>query len=107
MLVQLNSRTNTEINTLSLHDALPICTTRTCPLASWPSATRSIRSCTMWPMRAAPSFRWRNRRFICLRRAADRKSTRLNSSHLVNSYAVFYLKEKKQHEDTTTLKQHG
>src|SRR5256885_3359805 len=32
------------------------------------------------------------------RRAADRKSTRLNSSHLVISYAVFCLKKKKQHD---------
>src|SRR5256885_7661159 len=31
---------------------------------------------------------------------ADRKSTRLNSSHLVISYAVFCLKKKKQHEPT-------
>src|SRR5256885_6794432 len=30
-----------------------------------------------------------------VRRAADRKSTRLNSSHLVISYAVFCLKKKK------------
>src|SRR5688500_19125907 len=30
-------------------------------------------------------------------RAGDRKSTRLNSSHLVISYAVFCLKKKKQH----------
>src|SRR5256885_10833299 len=30
--------------------------------------------------------------------AADRKSTRLNSSHLVISYAVFCLKKKKTHE---------
>src|SRR2546426_8137125 len=29
--------------------------------------------------------------------AADRKSTRLNSSHLVISYAVFCLKKKKMH----------
>src|SRR5256885_9837196 len=29
-------------------------------------------------------------------RASDRKSTRLNSSHLVISYAVFCLKKKKQ-----------
>src|SRR2546426_5942434 len=29
--------------------------------------------------------------------ARDRKSTRLNSSHLVISYAVFCLKKKKQH----------
>src|SRR5256885_12949489 len=30
-------------------------------------------------------------------RLADRKSTRLNSSHLVISYAVFCLKKKNQH----------
>src|SRR2546426_2908375 len=30
------------------------------------------------------------------RRGQDRKSTRLNSSHLVNSYAVFCLKKKKK-----------
>src|SRR5256885_10834028 len=32
----------------------------------------------------------------CSWRAADRKSTRLNSSHLVISYAVFCLKKKKR-----------
>src|SRR5256885_4023091 len=31
------------------------------------------------------------------REPGDRKSTRLNSSHLVISYAVFCLKKKKQH----------
>src|ERR1039457_2409559 len=31
---------------------------------------------------------------------SDRKSTRLNSSHLVISYAVFCLKKKKQKQDT-------
>src|SRR5256885_8585797 len=38
----------------------------------------------------APSSRWRTRS------ASDRKSTRLNSSHLVISYAVFCLKKKKK-----------
>src|SRR2546426_4769857 len=33
----------------------------------------------------------------------DRKSTRLNSSHLVISYAVFCLKKKNKHGLTTTL----
>src|SRR5688500_19887160 len=37
---------------------------------------------------------WREE--IRTRLAGDRKSTRLNSSHLVNSYAVFCLKKKKQ-----------
>src|SRR5256885_2591957 len=38
--------------------------------------------------------------YLCLRRTTrdrDRKSTRLNSSHLVISYAVFCLKKKKKH----------
>src|SRR3989454_2568869 len=34
--------------------------------------------------------------------ALDRKSTRLNSSHLVISYAVFCLKKKKKHRETST-----
>src|SRR5256885_11071179 len=34
--------------------------------------------------------------------AGDRKSTRLNSSHLVISYAVFCLKKKKNNNYTTT-----
>src|SRR2546426_2545188 len=38
------------------------------------------------------------------RLATDRKSTRLNSSHLVISYAVFCLKKKKQHD---VLEQHA
>src|SRR5256885_5280180 len=39
---------------------------------------------------------------VLSRAAADRKSTRLNSSHLVISYAVFCLKKKK-HANTTAL----
>src|SRR2546426_8350316 len=35
-----------------------------------------------------------------LYRRRDRKSTRLNSSHLVISYAVFCLKKKKKHENS-------
>src|SRR3989454_8509769 len=34
----------------------------------------------------------------------DRKSTRLNSSHLVISYAVFCLKKKKKHCTSTTMR---
>src|SRR2546426_7135211 len=35
--------------------------------------------------------------------ASDRKSTRLNSSHLVISYAVFCLKKKKKHNPDKRL----
>src|SRR5205807_9014149 len=37
---------------------------------------------------------WKTRSCIRPRRNQDRKSTRLNSSHLVTSYAVFCLKKK-------------
>src|SRR5256885_12790825 len=39
----------------------------------------------------------------CQRRVVDRKSTRLNSSHLVISYAVFCLKKKKTSEQNRNL----
>src|SRR5205814_3214496 len=43
----------------------------------------------------------RERRRACARpRAGDRKSTRLNSSHLGISYAVFCLKKKKHNDHT-------
>src|SRR2546426_7459420 len=37
---------------------------------------------------------------LTLSERADRKSTRLNSSHLVISYAVFCLKKKKQNDES-------
>src|SRR5260363_463052 len=36
--------------------------------------------------------------------ASDRKSTRLNSSHQIISYAVFCLKKKKKNKDIETIK---
>src|SRR3989454_1688215 len=39
----------------------------------------------------------------CVRQVRDRKSTRLNSSHLVISYAVFCLKKKTIDSDETEL----
>src|SRR5256885_10735573 len=42
--------------------------------------------------------RWRSFRQVTL--PADRKSTRLSSSHLVISYAVFCLKKKKKKKDS-------
>src|SRR5256885_10511119 len=47
------------------------------------------------PVRASPSPATRS---WASSRSPDRKSTRLNSSHLVISYAVFCLKKKKIHQ---------
>src|SRR5256885_12939393 len=49
------------------------------------------------PLGCAPSQARGRRRFQCGQGNRDRKSTRLNSSHLVISYAVFCLKKKKTH----------
>src|SRR2546430_5246277 len=68
-----NDTATTEIYTLSLHDALPIFT--------YPRTSSRFLSGDMVPQ---------------LKPTADRKSTRLNSSHSQISYAVFCLKKKKQ-----------
>src|SRR5258708_25112098 len=77
-----NDTATTEIYTLSLHDALPISET------PWPVACA--------PLRRRPGSRSRRRRSA---QAGDRKSTRLNSSHQIISYAVFCLKKKKHAND--------
>src|SRR5947207_2834101 len=71
----------TEIYTLSLHDALPISSNGTPRRAKATSATR-------WRSVSSSSAAW-------IFAITDRKSTRLNSSHTVISYAVFCLKKKK------------
>src|SRR6266850_2496544 len=69
-----NDPAPTEIYTLSLHDALPIC--------------RASASCTSPATMSRPI----GMRSAMATGPVDRKSTRLNSSHLVSSYAVFCLK---------------
>src|SRR5256885_6020580 len=66
-----NDTATTEIYTLSLHDALPI-------------SAKAIMGLVHWE----GSLDWKGQSLT------DRKSTRLNSSHLVISYAVFCLKKK-------------
>src|SRR5690349_24980935 len=71
-----NDTATTEIYTLSLHDALPI----------------FLRGSTSKSgMRLPDSCRGSNS-------SGDRKSTRLNSSHVEISYAVFCLKKKKKNK---------
>src|SRR5256885_8084895 len=69
-----NDTATTEIYTLSLHDALPI-------LSAFPA--REEKKAIVFPSEDQAGWK------------SDRKSTRLNSSHLVISYAVFCLKKKK------------
>src|SRR5256885_12609192 len=44
---------------------------------------------------------------VLVNEGRDRKSTRLNSSHLVISYAVFCLKKKKKNEKLSHLSDHN
>src|SRR5438034_8712457 len=71
-----NATATTEIYTLSLHDALPISQCR--------------RRGELTTRHFSPN------RLPWDRSPTDRKSTRLNSSHTVISYAVFCLKKKNE-----------
>src|SRR5256885_17189895 len=90
-----NDTATTEIYTLSLHDALPI-------------LSGSLRANVVAGQSVSVSdptvLKWFNTAAFCAPSAPcvnpngsnlDRKSTRLNSSHLVISYAVFCLKKNK------------
>src|SRR5256885_3532352 len=83
-----NDTATTEIYTLSLHDALPISAVNTMPL------TKGMLNSKEKPI--APPKNSARSVAITANSLADRKSTRLNSSHLVISYAVFCLKKKKK-----------
>src|SRR5256885_11469205 len=78
-----NDTATTEIYTLSLHDALPISHDFR-DVAEGRVVTIEV------PIRSEAA-------------GADRKSTRLNSSHLVISYAVFCLKKKTHKEPQLAL----
>src|SRR5256885_13259977 len=86
-----NDTATTEIYTLSLHDALPIFDP-TGRAASGPDLALAQPA----PPPARPELgREHPERARPRALPLDRKSTRLNSSHLVISYAVFCLKKKK------------
>src|SRR3989442_7466376 len=82
-----NDTATTEIYTLSLHDALPI------------SLQREARG-----DRVAVEHPHRLQRVLLetVRMFQDRKSTRLNSSHVRISYAVFCLKKKYRESERWT-----
>src|SRR3712207_7888144 len=85
MFFFFNDTATTEIYTLSLHDALPICPGRPRPAGPAAGAAQpDRRRVHVVAPRRDRRLGWR-----------DRKSTRLNSSHANISYAVFCLKKKK------------
>src|SRR5690606_41814590 len=101
LFVCFSASAATDIHTLSLHDALPIYESarfdveRTGALADRPGRLVAV------PLeRVARDFRlttdsWSTEDFAFTIYSPDRKSTRLNSSHVKISYAVFCLKKKK------------
>src|SRR3712207_8345208 len=94
-----NDTATTEIYTLSLHDALPI--SGRSGSAGGVGRNRGGnrpdgRSCPRSGRYPSPSARVGGGSRCTPRARRDRKSTRLNSSHANNSYAVFCLKKKKK-----------
>src|SRR5256885_12052145 len=88
-----NDTATTEIYTLSLHDALPISSWSTRPSDAMVASTFNLSARESVHRRRSGERRPLSR--IAYGGPIDRKSTRLNSSHLVISYAVFCLKKKK------------
>src|SRR3712207_8795225 len=94
-----NDTATTEIYTLSLHDALPICYRAHQGKRRYHGCVPEV--CAEAPQRprvhevnGVQRAEQRERVRGHVQRVLDRKSTRLNSSHANISYAVFCLKKK-------------
>src|SRR5699024_11638826 len=70
--------------------------------AAPPAAPRAPQAAPTAPRRPVTANECRDHLFSLSQQRGDRKSTRLNSSHVSISYAVFCLKKKKQQNKTTT-----
>src|SRR3712207_8238976 len=95
-----NDTATTEIYTLSLHDALPICrrlpdVRHVLPQQAEPSGRRDRRYHSTLEERGLRQGWRRDGAAPRRRRPGERKSTRLHSRHANISYAVFCLKKKK------------
>src|SRR3712207_9469967 len=97
-----NDTATTEIYTLSLHDALPICDSdrHLDELAHHFLEAQGLDKAVDYSIRAAKRamslMAYEEGADLYDRAFQDRKSTRLNSSHANISYAVFCLKKKNQ-----------
>src|SRR5690606_42146292 len=92
-LISFTDPATTAIYPLSLHDALPICPRAvTSGFVTTRAYTR--RSAEIAPVRGSQTLAVSPSAAVPKRQISDRKSTRLNSSHVKISYAVFCLKKK-------------
>src|SRR5256885_15939632 len=91
-----NDTATPEIYTLPLHDALPISASAGAGLAPPFLESQTVRDHGDRRERHRGAGQDRREQNSPDRIERDRKSTRLNSSHLVISYAVFCLKKKKK-----------
>src|SRR5438034_5565885 len=91
-----------EIYTLSLHDALPIYFFDRSSVANLdrlpPFQRNEFEFTNGGPVVLPGIYDGRDKTFYFGQYQGDRKSTRLNSSHTVISYAVFCLKKKKKNQ---------
>src|SRR5687768_18470259 len=90
-----NATATTEIYTLSLHDALPICSVIDSDYKSSFEPLRNLGQPILNFKIDLDNLCRRELKRILVTKL-DRKSTRLNSSHGYISYAVFCLKKKKK-----------
>src|SRR5258705_5983769 len=97
-----NDTATTEIYTLSLHDALPISHAAARHRGA-ADLRRDVPLLQPGARRRRVGGRRHRRGAAAFDDIRDRKSTRLNSSHLGISYAVFCLKKKKIHEVASVL----
>src|SRR3712207_7308314 len=102
-----NDTATTEIYTLSLHDALPIWSRRAAATSPAASRARSARAPSSNGVQAGEARGWVTRQLCRVASRADRKSTRLNSSHANISYAVFCLKKKKTNTHSSSASAHA
>src|SRR3712207_8790290 len=93
-----NDTATTEIYTLSLHDALPIC-----PAAGPRKVTDGRRRHDRYPVAAHHRRDRHDRRPGVRPGREDRKSTPLNSRHANISYAGFCLKKKKKNSQVSSI----
>src|SRR5207249_11530110 len=104
LLFFFNDPASTELYTLSLHDALPILSAQ---IAKLRAASPQVTFLVLTPGPGAQALKerqkigWTDTVMVSSgpltdEKYLDRKSTRLNSSHVSISYAVFCLKKKKK-----------